>query len=62
MDRGGTWPRPQLHSQPVAAVGFQNESPQDVSLWYAAYFELKATLALGSRETSTHPLIYKNLN
>lgn len=29
----------------------QNKPPQDEPQWYADYFELKATLAAGSRET-----------
>ena len=33
-------------------VGVQNKSPQDLPQWYADYFELKATLATGSKETS----------
>lgn len=31
-------------------VGIQNESPQDVSLWYADDFELKATNTLWAQE------------
>lgn len=42
--------------QPVLIVGVQNELPQDMLLWYVDYFELKATLAIGSRETSTPPI------
>lgn len=40
-------------------VGFQNESPQDVSQCYADLIELQATLAAGSKETSapySHPI------
>lgn len=40
----------------------QNESPQEVPLWYADCFALKATVAAGSREVSVsispHPLNY----
>lgn len=37
----------------------QNELPQDVPLWYEESFELKATLAGGSGETSTPSLNYQ---
>lgn len=36
---------------------FQNEPHQDVLLWYVDCFELRTILALGSRETSSPPLI-----
>ena len=36
-------------------MGVQNEPPQDVLHWYVDYFELKVTLASGSRETSSLP-------
>ncbi|XP_036121245.1 sorting nexin-1 isoform X1 [Molossus molossus] len=38
-----------------------NESPQDVPLWYADCFKLKATLASGSRETSAPTVLSKQL-
>lgn len=34
-------------------VGVQNKSPQDVPLWYADCYELKATLAAGSGGTAS---------
>ena len=37
-------------------VGVQNKSLQDVLLWFADCFQLKATLAMGSREISAPPL------
>ena len=36
----------------LVIVVAQNASPQAVPLWYADCFELKVTLATGSRETS----------
>lgn len=36
----------------VVAVGFQNKPPQDVPLCQADFFELEATIATDSRETS----------
>lgn len=36
-------------------VGAQNDSPQDVPLGFGDFFEVKAILALGSRETPTPP-------
>lgn len=39
-------------------VGVWNELPQDVYQWFADYFELKAILALGSRETSATLFTY----
>lgn len=35
-----------------AVVGVQNQSPQEVPLCYADYFELEATNSVGSREPS----------
>lgn len=43
---------------PLDDVGVQNKPPKDVPQWYADYFELKAILALGSRETSALPFNY----
>lgn len=40
--------------------GVQNEPPQHVPQWYADYFELEASLASGSKETSS-PLYYLEL-
>lgn len=34
----------------IYAIGFQNQSPQDVPLWYMNYFELKETETLGAQE------------
>ena len=39
-------------------VGVRKKLPQDVPQWYTDYFELKAMLASGSRETSALPLNY----
>ena len=43
-----------------ASIGVQNGSPQDLALWYADCFELKAISALGSRKTSAPP--FNNLD
>ena len=40
----------------IYIVGVQSKSPQDVPLWCADSFELKATVASGSRKTSALPL------
>lgn len=42
----------------IVGAEVQIGPPQDVPQWYVDYFELKVTLATGSKEISDPPFIY----